>query len=196
MVVDPYIYENGVLKNRLEIKDGKELSQLEKDLSELAIIEILSWDLSTHTIDYHFIKKIHKTMFSDIYDWSGEERTIGISKEEEILNGKSIQYGNPKTAEQCINYDIQVLNNVKWETLSIEEKVDKLIEPILNIWEVHPFRDGNTRTVITFILLYSKKNNFLINLRGKSKVRDSFVKAVAHNDKKELKEFLLEAMKK
>lgn len=54
---------------------------------------------------------------------------------------------------------------------------------ITNIWEIHPFRDGNTRTILTFASILAKKNNFELNLIGKDNIRDIFVKAIYLKDK-------------
>lgn len=73
------------------------------------------------------------------------------------------------------------MNSVKWEELSIEETADKFAKIIAAIWQVHPFREGNTRTVITFATQFAEYHGFKMNkslLKENSDyVRDSLVKA-------------------
>ena len=73
------------------------------------------------------------------------------------------------------------MNSVKWEKLSIEETADKFAKIIAAIWQVHPFREGNTRTVITFATQFAEYHGFKMNkslLKENSDyVRDSLVKA-------------------
>ena len=73
------------------------------------------------------------------------------------------------------------MNSVKLEELSIEETADKFAKIIAAIWQVHPFREGNTRTVITFATQFAEYHGFKMNkslLKENSDyVRDSLVKA-------------------
>ena len=68
-----------------------------------------------------------------------------------------------------------------YDTISIEETADKFAKIIAAIWQVHPFREGNTRTVITFATQFAEYHGFKMNkslLKENSDyVRDSLVKA-------------------
>ena len=58
---DPYVDENGVLKNKLGITDNEELKQAEADIGFLKLINIDSIDIDV--FDSELIKRIHYHIF-------------------------------------------------------------------------------------------------------------------------------------
>ena len=82
--IDPYVYKNGTLKNKLGITDYEELRQAESDISFIKLFT-LEQDLSIQEFDVNDIKRIIKYILGDIFDWAGEFRTVPIAKSEKIL---------------------------------------------------------------------------------------------------------------
>lgn len=193
MVYDPYL-EKGVLKNKFGIQDEEELRNAENDYSNVNIGDILEKNMKQVKTDYDFFISIHKFIFEDVYDWAGKIRIIGMSKAEPVLNGNTVSYYPPREIKGCLEYDINELNKIKWDILNKNEKTKKMADKILDIWEVHPFRDGNTRTVLVFANLFAKKNGFELNLLEKDNIRDSFAKAVYMKDKTELYKVFSESL--
>lgn len=75
---DPYTYPNSqVLINKFGITDDDQFIEMEKDFSELAIMEI---EFSPPPYDLRYWCALHQALFGDIYHWAGELRTIDISK--------------------------------------------------------------------------------------------------------------------
>ena len=76
---------------------------------------------------------------------------------------------------------LKELNQVKWEVLDISETAELFSKLIAKIWQIHPFREGNTRTIITFATQFAEKHGFHMNkalLKDNSEyVRDALVKA-------------------
>ena len=120
-------------------------------------------------------------MYTVAYKWAGKERGINIVKGERVLGGDTVRYSDSNYIERDINKALKELNSIKWEELSIEETADKFAKIIAAIWQVHPFREGNTRTVITFATQFAEYHGFKMNkslLKENSDyVRDSLVKA-------------------
>lgn len=178
---DIYLYEEvPVLRNLLNIKDEKLLEIAESDITYIKLL-----DLDNHFIDspfdYRRLKKIHKIIFEDIYAWAGEERVINIEKGEKLLGGDTIRYSDVNSIEDDANAVISKLKSAQWSTLSIEETAEYFSKLIANLWQVHPFREGNTRTIVTFATQFSEIHGFKMNkslLRDNSSyVRDALVKA-------------------
>lgn len=190
---DPYL-EKGILRNKFGIQDEEELKNAENDYSYINIKNILGKNIEQIKIDYDFFISIHKAIFEDVYDWAGETRVIGMSKAEPVLNGNTVSYYPPNEIKRCLEYDISELNKVNWSFLNKDGKIKKMADKILDIWEVHPFRDGNTRTVLVFANLFAKKNDFELNLLDKDNIRDSFAKAVYMKDKTELYKVFSESL--
>lgn len=178
---DIYLYEDApVLKNLLNIKDEKLLEIAESDITYIKLLDIDS-HFTDDRFDYIRLKKIHKIIFEDIYKWAGEERIINITKGERVLGGDTIRYSDVNNIEEDVNVVISKLNNIKWSSIGIQETAESFAKLIASLWQIHPFREGNTRTIITFATQFSKVHGFSMSktlLRENSEyVRDALVKA-------------------
>ena len=159
---DPYIDENGVLKNKLGITNDEELKEAEKDIAFVKWIGVE--ELEKETVNANLLKDIHKYLFNDIYDWAGEYRTVPIYKEEVVLPGLSLEYAQPKDIEKRLEQEFENLNSIEWSNKKIDELSLQLTKSLARIWRVHPFRDGNTRTVLTFANVFSKMKGFNLDM--------------------------------
>ena len=155
---DPYIDENGVLKNKLGITNDEELKEAEKDIAFVKLIGVE--ELEKETVNANLLKDIHKYLFNDIYDWAGEYRTVPIYKEEVVLPGLSLEYAQPKDIEKRLEQEFENLNSIEWSNKKIDELSLQLTKSLARIWRVHPFRDGNTRTILSFSYMFAKEHNF------------------------------------
>ena len=98
---DPYIQENGTLKNKLRITEYRELRDAEKDIGFAKLIDVGEEFKQQYNADY--IKAIHRHIFEDIYDWAGEFRTVPIYKQEIVIPGLSLEYSKPENIERDLN---------------------------------------------------------------------------------------------
>ncbi len=160
---DPYIDSNGVLKNLLGITDSKELSKAEADIGFLKLIDIDSVHIDY--FDSDLLKRIHKHIFEDIFEWAGEYRSVPLVKEELVLPGYSIPYSAPSEIMGELEKKIHELNGMPWHKMSQEEIASVFARKIALIWRVHPFRDGNTRTMLSFSYLYAKEHGFPFDMK-------------------------------
>lgn len=178
---DIYLYDDvPVLKNRLGIKDEAELNKAESDITCIRLLDI-DTKITGSKFDYHRLKAIHNYIFGDIYAWAGAERMVPIVKGERVLGGDTVRYSIPGCIEKDAVKAIDDLNAVKWEELGIDETAEKFSVLLAALWQVHPFREGNTRTVVTFAVQYAEAKGFRMNktlLRDNAGyVRDALVKA-------------------
>jgi len=160
---DPYIYKDcDVLINKVGIKDKDKLDEFENRMTNLSIILILKEPVMIYSPKDIFI--IHQKLFGNVYEWAGKPRTIDIYKEEPILNGKSVEYALYKQIiKELENADsIYIKNN--WKSLKKEDFIHVFTRMIAEIWKVHPFREGNTRTVSTFALLFLRQYGYDLNV--------------------------------
>lgn len=131
-------------------------NELECDFVSMRIVELLEKDNFELSVDY--LKYIHKYLFQDVYDFAGNFRTLNFSKPEKILNNDSVAYGDYKALKESIEYDITIEKDKKYKDMSIVDVIENITDFSSNIWQAHPFREGNTRTTAVFIKKY------LINL--------------------------------
>ena len=160
---DPYLYPDvDVLKNKDNIKEQKQLDKLEEDIIPLRMIALRKEGLTiTSVFD---IQKIHKYLFSSIFDWAGEFRKITMYKREPILNGYSVDY----TPWDYIEKEMNILENrfisIQWEALNNKEKIENVASIIQELWQIHCFREGNTRSVALFLYFLLKTIGVHINI--------------------------------
>ena len=127
-------------------------NELECDFVSMRIVELLSLDNFDLSVDY--LKYIHKYLFQDVYEFAGEFRKIDFSKYEKILNNDSVAYGDCKTLIESLEYDISLEKEKDYKDMNIVEVIKNITDFTSNIWQVHPFREGNTRTTAVFIEKY------------------------------------------
>lgn len=127
-------------------------NELECDFVSTRIVELLQIDNFELSVDY--LKYIHKYLFQDVYEFAGEFRNIDFSKHEKILNNDSVAYGDCKTLKESLEYDISLEKEKNYKDLSVVEVINNITKFSSSIWQVHPFREGNTRTTALFIEKY------------------------------------------
>lgn len=159
---DPYVYDGtNVLVNIPNIKEQNKLDDYETTMANLGIIKLLKEYPDLEKVNDIFL--IHKLIFENVYEWAGQCRTINIFKEEPILNGLSVEYSDYKKIKQNLS-DIQSrIDNINWDELSKNNMITEIVKVISSIWQVHSFREGNTRVVTLFLYYFLKKRGFKVN---------------------------------
>ena len=127
-------------------------NELECDFVSTRIVELLQIDNFELSVDY--LKYIHKYLFQDVYEFAGEFRNIDFSKHEKILNNDSVAYGDCKALKESLEYDISLEKEKNYKDMSVVEVINNITKFSSSIWQVHPFREGNTRTTALFIEKY------------------------------------------
>ncbi len=146
------------LKEYYTIKGQQNINhnELECDFVSMRIVELLNQDNFELSVDY--LKYIHKYLFQDVYEFAGEFRKVDFSKHEKILNNDSVAYGDSKTLKESLEYDISLEKEKDYKNMSIVDVIKNITDFTSSIWQVHPFREGNTRTTAVFV------EKYLINL--------------------------------
>ena len=175
-----------ILVNKYNIRD-KEL--LEKFEIQKVFVKLLGLDVRpvriAYTYDVEHLINIHKYLFGDIYEWAGTFRKENLYKSERVLSGGSAEYADYHEIRTGLEKVLQEYANVDW--LKSSKKGEMVSDFLLALWSIHPFREGNTRTCITFLWHYlrGKGVNFQVALLRNNPmyVRDSLV--MANYDRKE-----------
>ena len=103
---------------------------------------------------------IHKRLFEGIYSHAGRIRDYNISKQEWVLDGDTVIYGNAYNLRETLDYDLGLEKNFDYTGLSTEETIKHLARFISNLWQIHIFGEGNTRTTAVFLIKYLSKLGF------------------------------------
>ena len=133
----------------------------EADKVSVRITEILSEN--TFNFSIAELLNIHKRLFKDIFDGAGVYRDYNFTKKEWVLNGDTVIYAPFDTIKETLEYDFNQEKNFLYKGLSLDESIKHLCRFTSNIWQVHPFCEGNTRTTAVFMIKYLRTFGFSIN---------------------------------
>lgn len=141
-----YWYENTrVLKNKLGLKNEKALEKAERFITDQRQMQ-LELNPIIGKFDFEHLKKIHKKIFGDLYEFAGEIRRVNMSK------GTSPEFCRPEYIEEQGNFIFRKLQKENYYLkIEREEFINRLAELIGDLIALHPFREGNGRTIREFI---------------------------------------------
>lgn len=121
--------------------------------------------LSTRTIAFNtngFIS-VHRRIFEGVFKHAGEIRKYDITKKEWILKGDTVHYLNWEDIRRAMDYDIQQEWDFSYKGLSVDEKIKHICRFVAGLWQIHPFREGNTRTTAVFTIQYLRSIGYKVN---------------------------------
>ena len=152
---DIYLYDDcDVLRNLLGIRNQKQLEEAEADYVTYRLKEIVKEPLQG-AYDLAHLLQMHKYIFQDLYDWAGQPRKVNIYKEEPVLGGLSLDYSDKKTIATDAEQILKEMRDKPWRRMGTQEAAVQFSDSLAKLWKVHPFREGNTRTTITFLCQYA-----------------------------------------
>ena len=130
------------LENKFGIKNSAELARKEERISKKRPVELFENGMleKLEAGKFQTLCEIHKYLFDDIYDFAGKIRTVNISK------------GNFRFAP-LMYLETAIKNVDKMPQNTFDEIVEKYVE--MNI--VHPFREGNGRSMRIWLDMMLKK---------------------------------------
>lgn len=148
MTDDPYLIPGtATLRILLGITDPDELARFETNASVARIARLLAgfelpgrlrWDLG-------HLQAVHRHTFGDVYDWAGTIRTIAMSKGQDFH-----PLPNPVQARSIVDR-LHADNLLRGP--GREGFVHKVSQLESDLFALHPFREGNTRSTTTFVAL-------------------------------------------
>ena len=145
---------NSYYKSKPSVGDRSE----EADKISVRIAKIISEDSFTFTVGQ--LLAIHGVLFEGILEQAGQLRTYNFSKKEWVLDGASVIYGDYRELEATLQYDFGVEKRFDYSKLSMDEAIEHLAIFIANLWQIHVFEEGNTRTTAVFIIKYLRSLGF------------------------------------
>lgn len=139
MASDPYTYPGtDTLRNRLGIADEQSLVAAERRFTLARGAEAARLSFPASADGY---RALHKHLFQDLYDWAGQDRTVNIAK-----GGSSFAHV-PYIAREMDKLFADMAAKNSFRGLSRDEFFDRLGNHINEMNAVHPFREGNGRTM-------------------------------------------------
>lgn len=141
--------------------DSTESNTEEADRVAARIVELL--ETSTFALRPATLVAIHKKLFDGIrmdcilgsnMAVAGIIRPSNFSKEEPVLGGHSVAYGDAALIMETLDYDFDAERMGSYNKPFAESDLKRFCNFIANVWQTHPFVEGNTRTIAVFSELY------------------------------------------
>jgi len=154
-----YCYENSnILINKLNIKDAIKLQKYEAKITAAKLLSLRQQGITGNFDIEHFVG-IHTYLFEDIYPFAGKFRIEDIAKD-------NFSFAHWQYIDSELERLLKELKNEKYlEELCKQKLVKRLAYYISEINVLHPFREGNGRTIREFIRQLSLKNGYILNLK-------------------------------
>lgn len=106
---------------------------------------------------------IHRRLFEGVFAHAGQIRQYNITKKEWVLKGDTVTYAAWNSIKDTLDYDFAMEKQFSYEGLSVERCVKHLAKFVSDIWQIHPFCEGNTRAAAVFMIKYMKTFGFKVN---------------------------------
>lgn len=106
------------------------------------------------------LMSIHRRLFEGIYKFAGLIRDYNITKREWVLRGETVFYASADTISETLKYDMELERNYSYEGKSIDEAISHLTRFCANLWQIHAFGEGNTRSMAVFMIKYLRTLGF------------------------------------
>lgn len=149
------------VKDRIEQYYQQHASRVANDRTEEAdkvsarIAEILSEQTFTFSPTAYI--NIHQRLFVGIYPFAGMVRNYNITKKEWVLQGETVLYASAGLLQETLAYVIEQEKKFSYQGLSQQQMVAQLASFVSNLWQIHLFGEGNTRTTAIFLIQYVRK---------------------------------------
>lgn len=153
-----YCYKNSnVLINRLNIKDEKVLQKYEAKITAAKLLSLRQKGV-TGNFDIQHLIAIHTYLFEDIYSFAGKFRTEDISKGVFSFAHWEYIYAELERLLQELKLEGYL------QGLDKRKSSQRLAYYMAELNVLHPFREGNGRTIREFIRQLALQNQYILNL--------------------------------
>ena len=103
---------------------------------------------------------IHRRLFAGIYSHAGTLRDYNITKREWVLDGDTVTYGSALELRETLEYDFSREREFNYQGLTMDQIIHHLALFVSNLWQIHVFAEGNTRTTAVFFIKYLRTLGF------------------------------------
>ena len=150
-----YLYPGtNTLINKFGITDNDELHAKEAEVTFEKLVELYE-----NPVPGNFDKKhlcdIHRYLFSDIYDWAGEYRKVYMAKNHSY-------FASVDSIDMYLEEDLKIMQEELKQVYTVHSLAFFLAKMYVYLLNVHPFREGNGRTIREFLRQLVKEKTPLL----------------------------------
>ena len=153
-LIDSY-YKSQAGRKEIEGERTEEADKVSARITELLQEQTFNFSPAQLT-------SIHRRLFEGIYKFDGLTRGYNITKREWVLRGETVYYASADTISETLEYDMGQERTYNYEGKSIDEVISHLTRFCANLWQIHAFGEGNTRSTAVFMIKYLKTLGFKV----------------------------------
>ena len=141
--------------------DEDDANKEEADKVSSNISKLLQTDAFTYSVAG--MAAIHRSLFEGIFKHAGSFRNYDISKKEWVLEGDSVIYARWQELQMTLEYDLKQEKQFVYSDLEKGQMAEHVARFVSGLWQIHPFREGNTRTIAIFVVKYLRSLGFNVD---------------------------------
>ena len=153
-LIDSY-YQNKTVRTPKD-EDEEEADKVSANIAKILASKTFAFNANGYV-------SLHRRIFEGVFKHAGEIRQYDISKKEWVLEGDSVNYLNWEDLRRALDWDIEQEKNFSYKGLTDDEKIEHIAKFISGIWQIHAFREGNTRTTAIFTIQYLRSLGYEVN---------------------------------
>lgn len=121
--------------------------------------------LSTNNLNFSVFGycQVHRNIFDGVFKFAGKIREFDITKKEWVLRGDTVNYMYAADLHLALEYDIEQERQFNYGGLTTDEIIKHICKFVANLWQIHAFAEGNTRTTAVFTIQYLRSIGFDVN---------------------------------
>ena len=143
-----------------ETKEGHDQPEDVREADKVAARMISVINSPTFTFSPAYLIALHGKIFDGVFAHAGKIREVELTKKEAVLNGDTVEYAPSFMIERTLDYDLDKEKRFDYKGITEDGFVRHFAAFIAGIWQIHPFREGNTRTTAIFAIKYLRSKGF------------------------------------
>ena len=141
-----------------ESRSSEDVANHEADMASTNIRRLLTEKTFAFTLVG--LTSIHRRIFKGIFKFAGRIRDYNITKKEWVLRGDTVLYVSAQDISKAIEYDLEQERRFDYSQIDRNGLVGHIAQFVSGLWQIHPFAEGNTRTIAVFTILYLRSLGF------------------------------------
>ena len=139
---------------------GRDPDKEEPDKVSERMVAVINDGAFEFTPEY--LISIHSKLFKGVIANAGKLRRYNIRKNEWVLKEDSVTYGSADTLKASLVRDFIDEREYDYGAKTTKQMIPHFARFVAQIWQVHPFSEGNTRTVAVFAVKYLKSLGYAV----------------------------------
>ncbi|SIS23159.1 Fic/DOC family protein [Williamsia sterculiae] len=146
-----------VLRNLEGITDPDALRDYEYEISTDVDASIRRGEITVaRTFDGDHLRALHRELFGELYEWAGQNRTVGLSKD-------GIEFASPQLIDTYLADAARIIDGVPWETVDRDTFAEQTARVYAHINQAHFAREGNGRAGKLFLHQLSERTPYRLD---------------------------------